>query len=133
MLPSPCLCSTTSCGVHVDGVLGELAELGNAIKPLLRRLPVATKAIDKLTGGLTRAGAKALESRWYRYRTENLVTEAQKVADATGLPVPVVFDKLVRQRRIDERKFKKRHLASRQKLYIALANQCWSPEQLADI
>lgn len=83
-------------------VLGELAELGNAIKPLLRRLPVATKAIDKLTGGLTRAGAKALESRWYRYRTENLVNEAQKVADATGLPVPAVFDKLVRQRRIDE-------------------------------
>lgn len=28
--------------------------------------------------------------------------EARQVADATGLPVPVIFDKLVRQRRIDE-------------------------------
>ena len=83
-------------------VLGELAALGNAIKPLVRRFPGATKAIDKLTGGLTGAGAKALESRWYRYRTDNLVIEARQVADATGLPVPVVFDRLVRQRRIDE-------------------------------
>ena len=32
-----------------------------------------------------------------------------------------------------KQKFKKRHLASRQKLYIALANQCWSPDRLADI
>ena len=88
---------------HVStNVLRELAELGNAIKPLFRRLPGAMKAIDKLTGGLTKAGAKALESRWYRYRTDNLVIEAQQVANATGLPVPVVFDRLVRQRRIDE-------------------------------
>lgn len=83
-------------------LLGELSDLGSAIKPLLRRLPGLTKAIDKLTGGLTGAGAKALESRLLRYRTGNLVTEATQVADATGLPVPVVFDRLVRQRRIDE-------------------------------
>ena len=83
-------------------LLGELSELGNAIKPLLRRLPGATKAINRLTGGLAGAGTQALASRLYRYRTDNLVTEAQKVADATGLPAPVVFDKLVRQRRIDE-------------------------------
>lgn len=83
-------------------LLGELSELGNAIKPLLRRLPRATKAINRLTGGLAGAGTQALASRLYRYRTDNLVTEAQQVADATGLPGPVVFDKLVRQRRIDE-------------------------------
>lgn len=83
-------------------LLGELSELGNAIKPLLRRLPGTKKAIDKLTGGLTGAGAKALASRLYLYRTGNLVNEAQKVADATGLPVPTVFNNLVRQRRIDE-------------------------------
>lgn len=83
-------------------VLGELSELGSALKPLLRRLPGATKAIDRLTGGLAGAGAKALAARLHRYRTENLVTEARQVADATGLPMPVVLDKLVRQRRIDE-------------------------------
>lgn len=32
-----------------------------------------------------------------------------------------------------KKKFKKKHLASRQKLYIALANQCWSPDRLANI
>lgn len=88
---------------HVEAnLLGELSELGNAIRPLLRRLPGATKAINKLTGGLAGAGTQALASRLYRYRTDNLVTEAQQVADATGLPAPIVFDKLVRQRRIDE-------------------------------
>lgn len=83
-------------------VLGELSELGNAIKPLLHRLPGARKAIAFLTDGLAGSGAKALGARLNRYRTENLVEEARQVADATGLPVPVVFDKLVRQRRIDE-------------------------------
>lgn len=81
--------------------VGELSELGSAIKPLLRRLSGARKAITMLTDGLG-SGARALESRLHRYRTENLVEEARQVADATGLPVPVIFDKLVRQRRIDE-------------------------------
>ncbi len=83
-------------------VLGELLEVGSAIKPLLRRLPGARKAITLLTDGLAGAGAKALGSRLHRYRTENVVEEARQVATATGLPVPVIFDKLVRQRRIDE-------------------------------
>ncbi len=83
-------------------LLGELLELGAAIKPLLRRLPRVGTAIAKLTGGLVGTGTKALASRLHRYRTENLVKEAQKVADATRLPVPVVFDRLIRQRRIDE-------------------------------
>ena len=82
-------------------VLGELSELGSAIRPLLRRLPGARKAITILTDGLG-AGANALGSRLHRYQTENLVEEARQVADATGLPVPVIFDKLARQRRIDE-------------------------------
>ena len=83
-------------------LLGELSELGNAIRPLLRRLPGAKKAIETLTGGLAGAGATALASRLHLYRTGNLVKEAQQVADATGLPVPAVFDTLIRQRRIDE-------------------------------
>ena len=83
-------------------VIGELSELGNAIKPLLRRLPGARKAITFLTDGLAGSGAKALRARLNRYRTESLVEEARQVADATGLPVPAIFDKLVRQRRIDE-------------------------------
>lgn len=80
----------------------ELSELGKAIRPLLRRLPHARKAIDRLTGGLAGAGTKALASRLDRYRTGNLIREAQQVADASGLPLPAVFDTLVRQRRIDE-------------------------------
>ena len=80
----------------------DLSELWNATKPLLRRLPGVKKAIERLTGGLPGAGAKALVSRLELYRTGNLVKEAQQVADATGLPMPVVFNKLVRQRRIDE-------------------------------
>ena len=84
------------------GLLGELSEVGKAIRPLLRRLPNAKRAIDKLTGGVTSAGVQALASRLNRYRTENLVLEAQQVADATGLPLPEVIDRLVRQRRIDE-------------------------------
>ena len=80
----------------------ELPELWNATWPLLRRLPNAVKAIDRLTGGLTGASMKALTSRLDRYRTDNLVKEAQQVADATGLPLPQVFDRLIRQRRIDE-------------------------------
>ncbi len=88
---------------HVDTSLQrDLLEAWNAIKPILRRLPTAKKAIDKLTGGLGSAGAEALNSRLRRYRTDNLVKEAQQVADTTGLPVPVVFDTLSRQRRIDE-------------------------------
>ena len=83
-------------------LLGQLSEVGHALRPLLRRLPSAKKAIEKLTGGLTSAGAKALASRLHRYRTGNLIQEAQQVADATGLPLPEVFDRLVRQRRIDE-------------------------------
>ena len=83
-------------------LLGELSELGSAITPILRRLPGARKAIEFLTDGLAGTGANALKSRFHRYRTNNLVTEARQVADATGLPVPVIFDKLVRQRRIDE-------------------------------
>ena len=82
-------------------ILGELSELGSAIKPLLRRLPVAKKAITLLTDGLG-PGAKALRSRLHLYTTENLVKEARRVADVTGLPPPAVFDNLVRQRRIDE-------------------------------
>ena len=84
------------------GLLEELFELGKAIRPLLRRLPNARKAIDRLTGGLAGAGTKALAARMRRYRTENLVEEARQVADATGLPLPAVLDTLVRQRRIDE-------------------------------
>ena len=83
-------------------LLGELQEVGNALRPLLRRLPRAKKVIDKLTGGVTNAGFEALVSRLNRYRTGNLIQEAQDVADTTGLPLPDVFDRLVRQRRIDE-------------------------------
>ena len=83
-------------------LLEELSELRNAIRPLLRRLPNARKAIDMLTGGLADTGTKALASRWDLYRTGNLVKEAQQVADASGLPLPAVFDTLIRQRRIDE-------------------------------
>lgn len=84
------------------GLLGELSEIGKAIRPLLRRLPNAKRAIDKLTSGITSSGAQALASRLNRYRTENLIQEAQQVADATGLPLPEIIDRLVRQRRIDE-------------------------------
>ena len=83
-------------------LLGELSELWIAIRPLLRRLPNAKKTIDRLTGGLAGTGTKALASRWDLYRTGNLVKEAQQVADASGLPLPAVFDTLIRQRRIDE-------------------------------
>ena len=83
-------------------LLEELLEVGKSIRPLLRRLPNAKKAFDKLTGGVSSAGARALASRLNRYRTENLIKEAQQVADATGLPLPEVLDRLVRQRRIDE-------------------------------
>ena len=88
---------------HADTkLLGELLELGNAIKPLFRRFPGVKKAIDLLTGGLAGTGAEALASRLRLYRTGNLVKEAKQVADATGLPVPLVFNNLVHQRRIDE-------------------------------
>lgn len=83
-------------------LLEELSELRNAIRPLLRRLPNARKAIDRLTGGLAGTGTRALASRWDLYRTGNLVKEAQQVADASGLPLPAVFNNLIRQRRIDE-------------------------------
>lgn len=81
----------------------EVVELGRALQPLLRRLPSARKAMNKLTGGLAETGgAKALQSRLHLYRTGNLVNEARQVSDATGLPMPVVFDTLARQRCIDE-------------------------------
>ena len=83
-------------------LLAELSEVGNALRPLLRGLPNAKKAVDWLTGGLTSLGDKALASRLDRYRTGNLIQEAQQVAETTGLPLPDVFDRLVRQRRIDE-------------------------------
>ena len=82
--------------------LDELSEWWIATQPLLRRLPNAKKIIDKLTGGFASAGKKALASRLDLYRTGNLVKEAQQVADASGLPLPAVFDTLIRQRRIDE-------------------------------
>ena len=85
-----------------NGLIGELLDLGQAASPLLRRLPNAAKAIDKLTGGLVGAGTQALASRLHRYRTGNLVKEAQLVADASGLPLPTVLATLARQRRIDE-------------------------------
>ncbi len=47
-------------------------------------------------------GAQALAFRFRRYCTENLINEAEKVAKATGIPVPIVFNQLIRQRRIDE-------------------------------
>ena len=86
----------------VSSLPEELSDLWNAIRPLFRRLPNARKAIDWLTGGLASAGTKALASRLDLYRTGNLVKEARQVADASGLPLPAVFDKLIRQRRIDE-------------------------------
>ena len=58
--------------------------------------------MDRLTGGLSEAGLNALKSRLNRYRTENLITEAKCIAEATGQPLPVVFDGLARQRRIDD-------------------------------
>ena len=81
----------------------EIADLRKALTPLVRRLRGVKKAMKMLTGSdLTRAGTKALESRLHLYRTKNLVNEAQSIADATALPLPVVFDNLVRQRRMDE-------------------------------
>lgn len=51
-------------------VIGELSELGSAIKPLLRRLPGARKAITFLTdgpGGIRNQGAESTpESLSYR-------------------------------------------------------------------
>ena len=79
----------------------ELAQLGTAMQPLLRRLPNAKKALDKLTGGLVSASTGALASRIHRYRTVNLVDEAKQISDASGMPLPSVFFDLAKQRRID--------------------------------
>ena len=72
------------------------------MQPLFRRLPNARKALDKLTGGLWSDGTNALASRLHRYRTVNLVDEARRVSEASGMPLPSVFSMLVKQRRIDE-------------------------------
>lgn len=88
---------------HSESSLAEeVSEMWSALKPLLRRLPNVKKSLDKLTGGLAGAGIQALVSRLRLYRTGNLAQEAQKVADASGLPLPTVFNTLVRQRNIDE-------------------------------
>lgn len=80
----------------------ELAQLWAAMQPLLRRLPNVKKALDKLTGGLLSAGTGALASRIQRYRTVNLVDEAKRISDASGMPLPSVFSALVKQRHVDE-------------------------------
>ena len=80
----------------------DVAQFWTATHAILERLPNARKAVDRLTGGLLGDGMKALASRLHRYRTGNLVQEAQQVAEASGMPLPAVFDTLVRQRRIDE-------------------------------
>ena len=71
------------------------------LKLITHPLPGAKKAIKMLIG-VSEMGAQALVSRLSLYRTGNLEKEARKVADATGLPLPIVFDNLARQRSIDE-------------------------------
>lgn len=85
-----------------DSLRGDLQELGEVAGRLFRRLPSAKKAVEKLTGGLVGAGARALGSRLHLYRTGNLVKEAEIVANTSGLPLPMVLNTLIRQRRIDE-------------------------------
>ena len=85
-----------------DSLGSDLQELMEVAGRLFRRVPSARKAVEKLTGGLVGAGAKALGSRLHLYRTGNLVKEAELVAGTSGLPLPTVFDTLIRQRRIDE-------------------------------
>ena len=86
-----------------DGtLLVDLREFGEVAGRLIRRLPGLKNAVDKLTGGLAGDGVKALRSRWELYRTGNLVREAELIAKTSGLPLPMVFDTLLRQRRIDE-------------------------------
>lgn len=82
----------------------EMSELVNALRPFFRKLRGIKKAMKMLTAcdDLTGAGVKALESRLHLYRTNNLVNEAQRLSDTTRLPLPVIFDNLARQRRIDE-------------------------------
>ena len=54
----------------------DVAQFWTATRAILKRLPNAKKAVDRLTGGLLGDGMKALASRLHRYRTANLVEEA---------------------------------------------------------
>lgn len=84
--------------------MSKLKISGNAsfdLKLVARTLPRAKKAIKMLLG-VSAAGAQALEARLNLYRTGNLEKEAQRVADVTGLPLPMVFSNLARQSNIDE-------------------------------
>ncbi len=80
----------------------DVAELCGAARKICSKLPNASKVMDKLTGGISETSLNAFKSRLNRYRTENLITEAQRVAEAAGQPLPAVLDSLARQRRIDE-------------------------------
>lgn len=80
----------------------DLARLWTAMRPVLKRLPNARKAVDKLTGGLFFDSTKALASWLHRRRTTNVVDEARQIANASGMPLPAVYAALVRQRRIDD-------------------------------
>lgn len=80
----------------------DLVRLWTAIRPVLKRLPNAGKAVDKLTGGLFFGSTRALASWLHRRRTTNVVDEARQIANASGMPLPAVYTALVRQRRIDE-------------------------------
>lgn len=85
-----------------DTLADELVAWVKATMPLVRRIPNAVKSLDKLTGGSVEAGVEALKARMRLARTRSLSDEAKVVADNSGLPLPVVFDHLAKQRRIDE-------------------------------
>lgn len=77
-------------------------QLLTAAQSIIKRWPNAGRALDRLTGGLVGHGKNALVARLHRYRTANLVAEAELAANASARPLPMVYDELVRQRRIDE-------------------------------
>ena len=91
------LAETAETSVQKDWV-----QLLTAAQSIIKRRPNARKALDRLTGGLLRHGKNALAARLQRYRTANLMAEAELVANASGRPLPMVYDEFVRQRRIDE-------------------------------
>ena len=87
---------------QVPTLVDDLSDLGKTALSILRRIPSAKKALIKLTtgDGITGTGVKALSSRLKLYQTSNLITEAQKLADTTGQPLPQVFDGLARVYRV---------------------------------
>lgn len=85
-----------------DSAIEAIKNWARATHQVFRLLPSAKRTLDKLTGGLISVGTGSLESRLRLYQTSNLVKEAELIASTSGLPLPMVFNALLRQRRIDE-------------------------------